>query len=453
MPLTDSGIPSAAPPSDGTAPGTPLGTAAQVRGSLATYVIRVVLGAVMGVVISRALEPAGRGEYSIIVIIATITTVVGHLSIGNANVAFWSAHRSAIPGTNLILGPPLGAAAAVIVGLVVVALGPGILPIAQPWLLVVAMFTVPVAVSIVHLTMVMLLLGRVDVVNRSLTIATILQCAGLLICHAAGLLSPATVVWLWALAGVLPLLFMLPTLRPHLRPPDLALARRMIGAGAQYHVGLVALYLLLRVDVLLLNALSPIAAVGLYTLAVTIGEMAYAGTDALSQALLRRQAESQIAAAGDLAARTTRVAFIVALVSVGAICAAAPVVVPVLYGDAFRASVPALFALAPGLVAYGATRPLVAFLLRQDRPRLMSALSVAALTVNVTLNLLLIPSLGIVGCALASSAGYITLAATQAFWFMRAADLPLLALRPRWSDVALIVAAARPVSALPADRR
>ena len=83
----------------------------------------------------------------------------------------------------------------------------------------------------------------------------------------------------------------------------------------------------------------------------------------------------------------------------------------------------------------------------------MSALSLGALAVNVTLNLVLIPSMGIVGCALASSAGYIALAAAQTIWFSRAADVPLLALRPRWSDVSLIVAAARPISALPADRR
>src|SRR5262245_30228941 len=122
----------------------------------------------MGVVISRVLEPAGRGEYSVVVVIATIATVLGHLSIGSANVSYWSTHRSAIPANNLLLGPPLGLIAAVIVGLVVVVAGPTVFPVPNPWLLLLGLLTVPTAVLIIHLTMVTLLLGRVDVTNRAL---------------------------------------------------------------------------------------------------------------------------------------------------------------------------------------------------------------------------------------------------------------------------------------------
>src|SRR5262245_41913472 len=101
MTLTDPGIPNAAPPPTDQPAESGAGTVAKVRGSMASDVIRLVLSALMGVVISRALEPAGRGEYAIVVVIATIATVLGHLSIGNANVTFWSTHRAAIPANNL----------------------------------------------------------------------------------------------------------------------------------------------------------------------------------------------------------------------------------------------------------------------------------------------------------------------------------------------------------------
>jgi O-antigen/teichoic acid export membrane protein len=430
------------------------GTAAQVRGSVASYVTRVLLGAIMGVLISRALAPAGRGAYSVVVIIASVATILGHLSIGNANVAFWSAHRAAIPSNNLWLGPPLGALAALIVGGVVMALGPQIVPVQDAGLLVLALLTVPVSVLIMHLTTVTLLLGQVHVVNRAVAVAAIVQCAGIGVLYLAGGLSATSVVWIWALCGALPLPLLLPTLRPHFGRTDVPLARRMIAEGAEYHLGQVALFLLQRIGALLLNGLASVSAVGLYTLAVTIGEMAYAGTDALSQALLRRQAEEQIGAAADLAARTVRVAGVVALGSVAAICAAAPFVVPVVYGEAFRDSVAPLFALAPGLVLYGATRPLIAFLLRQRRPRLMSGISYAALGVNVTLNLVLIPALGIVGCAIATTAGYVALSAAHIGWFHRASGVPIRSLLPRWQDVTLIATAARgQLSVLSASRR
>jgi len=420
-----------------------MSTTAKVRGSVITYVIRFFLSAVMGVVIARALAPEGRGEYAVVVLIASVATVLGHLSVGNANVSFWSTHRDAIPANNFLVGPPLGLASATIVGLAVYALGPRVLPVPNWWLLILALATVPAAVTIVQITTVTLLLGRVDRVNRSLTLAAVVQCASLLAFGALGALSPAVVIWVWGIAGVLPLVLLFPTLRPQLRRPDSALAVRMIVEGLQYHVGLVALFLVLRIDVFVLNALVPLTAVGLYTLSVSLGEMTYAGTEALSQALLPRQAESELTAAGTLTARTTRVGFIVALCSVGAICLVAPVLVPVLYGQAFRGSVPPLFALAPGLVFYGATRAIAPYLMRLGRPRVMSALSVIALAVNVGLNLLLTPRLGIVGCALATSAGYVTLAAAQMAWFVRSAGLPAAALLPRREDAAVILEAAR----------
>lgn len=420
---------------------------AKVRGAIVSYLVRFALSLVMGVVISRALEPEGRGEYSIVVVVAGVAILLGHLSIGQASVSFWASHRGVIVPNALLLGPPLGIAAAAIVWSAVAGLGPGVVPIANPGLLAVALAMVPIAVTIVHLTMITLLMGRVDVVNRSLTIAAGVQCAVLLALSVAGLLTTTSVVWAWALGTVLPLAILLPTLRPHLGAPDFRLARRMIEAGAQYHLGVAALFLLLRTDVLLLNALTTAEAVGLYTLAVSIGEMTYAGTDALSHALIGRQAEAQIQEAAHLTIRTTRVALIVAGVTVAGLCVVAPLLVPLLYGEAFSPSVAALFALAPGILVYAATRGITPYLLRLGRPFLMSGLSLLALSANVTLGLTLIPRWGIVGCALATTGGYLVLAAGLVTWLRRSSGQPLAALVPGASDLAVILNGVR--SAIP----
>ena len=83
------------------------------------------------------------------------------------------------------------------------------------------------------------------------------------------------------------------------------------------------------------------------------------------------------------------------------------------------------------------------YLVRLDRPRQLSVLSVAALGVNVALNLILIPRWGPVGCALATSAGYVTLATAQVAWFIRSSGVRPAALVPGPADLALIVGAAR----------
>lgn len=418
-------------------------TLTQVRETVAAYGARLALGAVIGIVISRSLHPEGRGAYAVVVLIASIATALGHLSIGQANVGFWNTDRKAIPATNLLLGPQIGALSALVVGAVVLLWRETLVPGADPWLIAIALATVPVAVPIVHMTMITLLLGKLNVVNRSITLAALVQCILLLLAAWAGMLSTGVVVAVWVVVTTIQFGFLFPTIRPHLQGVDLGLARRLIRAGSEYHVGVVALFFLLRIDVLLLNALSTTARAGLYTLAVSVGEMAYAGTDALSQSMMRRQAEHQLDRSGDITTRTTRLAILISVLSVGFLCAVAPFAIPFLYGSPFRDSVPALWALAPGLVAYTITRALTTYLLRLGRPRVMSGFTVLALATNISLNLILIPVWGIVGCALASSASYVLYALCYANWFGRSVGLPVYQLLPGRAEVQLLVDSAR----------
>jgi Na+-driven multidrug efflux pump len=61
---------------------------------------------------------------------------------------------------------------------------------------------------------------------------------------------------------------------------------------------------------------------------------------------------------------------------------------------------------------------------------LASAMSVAALGVNITLNLVLVPGYGILGSAVASSIAYVGLAALQTAWFLRATGASVRDLLP-----------------------
>ena len=178
------------------------------------------------------------------------------------------------------------------------------------------------------------------------------------------------------------------------------MARVVLTTGLPYHLGLTALYLLTRVDVLILGALVPVAAVGLYVLAVMIGELSRIVTDALSQVLLARQMDGDLAHSALLTLRMLRLGTLVSAAAVGLLCLFAPLAVPLVYGSAFAGSVPALWALAPGLFLLAAGRPVGAYLLRLDRPWRASAITCAAVAVNVAADLLLIPRWGIVGCAL-----------------------------------------------------
>jgi O-antigen/teichoic acid export membrane protein len=397
----------------------------QLRQVAHTVVVRaalMVMGAVSGVVIARELQPEGRGAYYVIVTIAAITISVGHLSIEQAHVWLWSrtVDPRALTANSLVLGIAAGVLAAMAAGVIVCVLGQDVIPVDGYGRLALALMAIPGAMAVLYLNNILVLRSRVQVVNRGALLGGSLQCAALLLLATTSRLSPGLVILLWAFSVTTPLIALVPAVRPRLRHWDPSLARQAVGRGLRYHPGLASLFLLFRSDILILDGMTTTVAVGLYSLAVSLAELTRLVTDAIAQIALPGQMNTDHDGAAAATMRVTRLTTVVALVSVGLMCAAAPFLIPVVYGSSFRGSVPPLLALTPGLLALGATRPIGAFLLRLDRPMLASSMSIAALGVNIALNLVLVPLYGIVGSAVASSVAYAALAALQSAWFLRA---------------------------------
>jgi O-antigen/teichoic acid export membrane protein len=402
----------------------------QTTRSVAIRLVLVALGGATGIIIARALHPEGRGAYAIVVAIATAAMALGHLSLDQASVGLWPGHGEALTANAVVLGPLLGiGAAAAAAGLAAAgALGPQVTR--DPAVLALGLLAVPLMTTGLYLGSALMLAGRIRVVDRSQLLSGIVQCGALLAVAAAGRISVAWVVGLWTLAMAAPLALLLPAARPRIRRFDAGLAGRSLSLGARYHPGAVAQYLTQRLDVILLAALASPHAVGLYTVAVTFAELARIPTEALARASLSRQAVADLRVVAAATVKATRMSTALAAVSVAALCLVAPVLLPAGYGAEFAGAVPALFALAPGLFALGAARQVNAYLVRLHRPLTMSASPAVALALNVVAILLLVPRLGIVGCALASSVSYTLIAAIQVARFCRASGTPVGRLLP-----------------------
>jgi O-antigen/teichoic acid export membrane protein len=414
-----------------------------VRRSLAIRFSLVVLGAVTGVVTARALHADGRGAYAILVALASAAIALGGLSVEQAGIALWPGRRDAIAANAALLGPLLGGLAGTVAFAVAATGLAGRRAFADPGLLAVALLAVPASTTVLFLAYVLLLRARVSTVDKATLLGSGLQCGALLVLAAAGRLTLGWVIVIWTACTAVPLLPMLAVARLRLRYADARLALRTVSLGLRYHPGSAALYLTYRLDVLILGALSTTTAVGRYTLAVTLAELVRVPTDALSRASLARQAADDLSAVAAATVRVTRASLLLAAICVGGLCLVAPVLVPATYGHDFAASVPALYALAPGVFALGAARQLTAYLVRLGRPMAMSSLSIAALAVNVAANLVLIPRWGIVGCALSSSVSYTLIAAVQVRMFCRATGTAVRALSPRLASPLAVISLGR----------
>ena len=142
--------------------------------------------------------------------------------------------------------------------------------------------------------------------------------------------------------------------------------------------------------------------------------------DGISATLFPHVAGAGTERAGDLAARAARHAALWVWGSVLALFAAAPSLVPLIWGAEFEASVAPLLVLLPGAALLTTYMVLARYFMAINRQHINTYIQLAAITANIVLNWALIPQLGILGAAVASLISYSLAASLMIVAFSRA---------------------------------
>lgn len=175
-----------------------------------------------------------------------------------------------------------------------------------------------------------------------------------------------------------------------------------------------------RLDLFLVAAFLTTAAVGVYALAATLGQMVWLVSNALAATLFPTVAAggSSDPGAGHRTSALSRFALASAIALGLALGVAAIPGVRLLFGDEFDAAVPVLWLLLPGIVVFAPVNVISAHLAGIGRPELNLAASGASLVVTVLLDVVLIPTIGIAGAAIATTCSYVVAAAIIIVMFM-----------------------------------
>jgi len=181
------------------------------------------------------------------------------------------------------------------------------------------------------------------------------------------------------------------------------------------YLGNLAQFLNYKLDVFIVSLFAGFASVGRYTLAVSLAQLLWMLSNGAATVLLPKVAANNTAENVSHTARVTRLSLSASLLAAIALGVVAGYALPRLYGEPFRPSVAALLWLLPGIVAFSSVNVLAAYINGIGKPRLNLIVAVASLGVTLTLDFILIPSLGIVGAALASTCSY-TLSAVLTIW-------------------------------------
>lgn len=398
----------------------------------------LVMSALAGVVVARALLPTARGEYEVAVAVALTAVSLGHLSIVQAHTALWQqgAPRAGLAANSLVLGAGVGAAVALVAAVVVVAGGGALFPSTDRWAMGIILVAIPFNVVSLYFGNLTALDDRIRRVNLGVVSASLVHAVGVVTVVAV---ADLTVRWAvaWRAAAIAAPTFVVAWgFGARMSDVSPRLLKRALRLGLQYHLGLAALFLLFRVDVFILNGLADQSEVGLYAIAVLVAELlvTLVATSA-SEVLLPRVMAGTQQEAAEFTARAFRANTVLVVASAAILAAATPLAVPAVFGEAFDGAVGPLLALLPGATALGAIGPVASFIVRLERPLFYSALVWSAFALNIGLNLLLIPSLGATGAALASSIAYVVLAASYLVWFARAEGVSAAELRPRMGEM------------------
>ncbi len=181
-----------------------------------------------------------------------------------------------------------------------------------------------------------------------------------------------------------------------------------------------AQFLNYRLGIFIVSVFAGVASVGRFTLAVSLAQLLWLLSNAAASVLLPKiAASSDVHASVQHTNRVTRLSLWASVAGALALGVFASLAIPLLYGEAFRQSIAALWCILPGVAVFSVVNILASYLAGIGRPQLNLLVSCASLVVTVALNFILIPKLDIVGASIASTASYSFSAALTTFLFVR----------------------------------
>jgi O-antigen/teichoic acid export membrane protein len=206
--------------------------------------------------------------------------------------------------------------------------------------------------------------------------------------------------------------------------PSLQLARRIAGYGLRGQVGGVMSLLNLRLDFILLSAMTGPAVLGVYAVASKFAELIRILGMALQYVFYPTFAKQGKAEAAASARRLIPRFGLVSASMLVPLWFAAGAVIPAFYGSDFSSAVTPTRIILFGLALDGIAGVITGFLYGIGRPGLNSLAMAAGLAVTVALDLVLIPQFEATGAAIASAVAYTTtgLALLGFFWWVNRAN-------------------------------
>ncbi len=390
-------------------------------------ILTTLIGMVTGILVARALGPSGKGQFTLITTFPALVFCLVHLGIAEANVYFLRKENHRVePGTirsnTLYLTALISGITILVVvmfrGYVSATFLPGlpsgyfsIILLLFP-LLIFETFGSSMLVAFERFKM----LSFIGVLTRIFDTVTIVVV--LYVFHLGLLGVVLSYVFVFALKC---LGYYLTEFwrKPMRRLPDLKSMYESIVFGIKSHAQSLTGVLHYKIDIYILAIFLSTTEIGYYSVAVSLVSLIFFIPDAVGYVMYPRMTSLSDEEAHRFTAQTCRNTLFITMLPALGIFIFGRWIIQLLYGSEFLPSISALYLLLPGTISMCIYKILTRNFTSRNRQQLTVFAGLLGLGINVTMNLILIPRIGIAGAAIATSVSYSTTSFLLLFFFLR----------------------------------
>jgi O-antigen/teichoic acid export membrane protein len=406
----------------------------------------MVLSLVNSVLLSRWLGPSGRGEVAASMLWPVLLVYIGSLGLMSSVLYFAALDESKVEtifSNSVVL--------AVAQSLLILPVGFAILP----WLLssqnaevikVSRLFLLFIPISLLTQYGNCILQGRmrISAFNWLRSIIPFGYLAGVIFLEATGRLGLLEIILLHLFLNVITLVatfaFLLTSVTRLRLQVDTSLARQMLKYGAQVQIGDVSQAANLRLDQALMAGLLPPFELGLYVVAVSSASLLQVVSGAVRTVITPSIAQ-EVSTEGKAAIlyRVFRKYLLLSLIAISVIGITLPLAIPIVFGADFKGALWPSEVLLLGAFFVGAKDVLTGAVQALGKPWLGSRAELVSLIITVALLAILMPTMGILGAAIATTVSYATQLGVVVHGLHRSFDIsPASLFHVRLSDLKTI---------------
>ena len=396
-----------------------------IIGLIGSRVMLVVFGLATGIITARLLGPHDRGVFTVLLLLPQTLVNFAKMGVAQANVYYIrrrGASVATVASNSLVLSVAVGL---LLFAVCYVGRDWFIAPFtkgAAPTLVVLTLSAIPFFLIESYFLSILQAMERFRAYNTQAILKAVFGFLGIAIALLAlkGGIAAALVSQVIVIAGAnLWLLRQVGQVAPFGPRWDGGVGRGTLEFGAKSYLQTVAAHLHYRIDIYLIAYFLNPAEVAFYSIAVNITNPILHIPDAIGTVIYPKLAGSSDADAHARTAVTCRHTLFATVVAAVFYAIVGSKALMIFYGERYAPAIRPMLLMLPGIIMISLYQILTRNFTSRNRQQVNIVAAAMALAVNTTLNLILIPRLGIAGAAISTAISYSLAALTLLFVFVR----------------------------------